>query len=321
MKKLKLGQKKSRQNQKMFWKNCGHQKVMRGNHDMKNVIQPMPRLRRTRRKLLSILFTLFIGLAPLIILSQPSTNTKKQENLRYNIQIPVDISELVSIQHELSFIINKIVKKELGLKQNYTFNFFREQQNPHISVYFLGDINAKNKGKDIIYNAITSLFNKKSVFEFNNVMLCSNLDFFGFKKNTLVMMVDDGNSELAHLNQVTKETMNKVNEQYKNENNKNLYNIQKSEEFSYHPHIGFGWISVDAIKDRIKNTKQADEILEKIRQEILKECQLVFDTFLNEQNSKITIDTLSIFDLESRTDIKKYDLGNTTKEIVSEISV
>lgn len=256
----------------------------------------------------SFLFALFTSLAPLVILSKPSINKQKQENLRYNIQIPVNIPEFALIQQELSIVVNKIVKKELGLKRNYTFNFFRALQNPHISVYFVGDISIKNKEKDIIHSTIASLFDEEKSFEFNDVHFSATLDFFGFKKNTLVMMVNDEDGQLAYLNQEIKKALNQAHTQYRNENNVNLYNKTKSEEFSYHPHISMGWISIDAIKERIKDKKQTDKILEKIRQEILKESQLIFNNFLNNCDSKITIDTLSIFDLESRTDVKEYKL-------------
>ena len=129
----------------------------------------------------------------------------------------------------------------------------------------------------------------------------------------LVVMINDPNQELTRFNQSIKKAMHQANDDYQQTHHKNLYDITKSEQYSYVPHIGLGRIRANSIKNQLKDQSQFPVIFERIQSRTKKITLEYIKTQLNSKNEKLVFDKIVIFNPTQQSFIKEYTINNEQK--------
>ena len=143
-----------------------------------------------------------------------------------------------------------------------------------------------------------------------DIAITSKVDFFGEPKANrmavidLIVNIDDPHKGLSAINKEGKNALHEANEEYKMMNLIDLYDRQKSERYSFLPHISLGHLRVNYIKYLIKDDYKADEIIKRIKKRILMEISLMLSSF-SLKDRMISINKLSIYDLQKRIYIKE----------------
>ncbi len=141
----------------------------------------------------------------------PSPPIQETHNLA--IQAYTGSSIITEAIQELAPKINGIIKQELGLDQDYNFDFFIPKKRQRMTLYYVSDIAHKND--PILISALDKL--NLAQTKITNVHATSNAQFFGDQQDELVFMIDDQTGELASLNQQIKAMAHQLNDTYKNE--------------------------------------------------------------------------------------------------------
>lgn len=235
---------------------------------------------------------------------------KTSEHTTLLIQALPNSLALKTIIDSLSKKINDIIKEELNLDQNFDLDFFvRPKPAQKLTLYYINDIN--KDGCDILFSSLDTI--NIPNFIINSVSLGSTVEFFGgaFGENDeLVIMINDPNKELSHYNEIIKNTAHKANELYKETHDHDLYDITKSEQYPYLPHIGVGRVRSTSIKNNLKDPSQYVIVFERIQSRIKQATLECMEQILNQDNKQLTFDTIGILDLNKRTYIKEYLLIN-----------
>lgn len=233
----------------------------------------------------------------------PTPRTQSQDQLL--MQAILDIPALDMINDAIYPAINALIKDELGLKSDYKFDFFVPKERQRLTLYYLNDI--APQGINLAHSFI-----EKWVSEYKNDLtimsatLAPTVNFFGDHKDELVIMIDDQNGELAQLNQKIKEDMHQLNKEYQQANEADLYQISKSERFSYLPHIGLGRIRVTSIKKQIEvniqseDMKKIDPVFDQIAEHIVTQAAAIVKKILDSQKGIVSFTKISCLQLPSK---------------------
>lgn len=218
------------------------------------------------------------------------------------IQIPLDMTVIKEMQDSMTEVVNGILTEEVGVHEaeNWALFFFKKRQ--AITVYYVNDIS--ENGKKFLDSAFASL---PTIIPYQNVRLTSKLDFFGEDTEGiihLVGLVDDANGELSFLNTSMKNAMHNVNTEYQKKYHTDLYDISKSEQYPFLPHISLGHLRVNLIK-KIQDGSNASEVVDRIKKRIIEAVSLKLLELLTRENSKVSFTTLSIYDLLKRAYIEE----------------
>ena len=228
----------------------------------------------------------------------------------YFIQVPLDMESITNMQKILEPIINDIIAKELGdieLDKNIPIFFFKKRQ--AITVYYANDM--YENGVGALLSILDSLRFK---VDLHNIVINPKIDFFGDLKDDrmamidLVAHIDDPNKALSILNEEVKKIAYEANKEYKLAHQTDLYDIQKSERYSFLAHISLGHLRVNYIKYLIKDDLKADEVIARIKQSILSEVSRAL-LGLSVEDRTLYFNKLSIYDLSKRIYIKEYMLN------------
>ena len=250
---------------------------------------------------------LLVALCALYLFSHKTTpNTS--EHTKLLIQGLTNSPALKTITESLSEKINAIIKEELSLNTDYNADFFSPKPIQRLTLYYIND--ACTDGNDIIFSSLDTI--NISNFTINTVALKSDVEFFGGpfnEKDELVIMINDPNKELSHYNEIIKQALHKANEQYKQTHDHDLYDIAKSEQYSYLPHIGLGRVRSNSVKSNIKNQSQYAIIFERIQSRIKKVALECIEHVLNENSKELIFDKIGILDLNKHAYIKEYAIN------------
>jgi len=233
------------------------------------------------------------------------------EEVRHNLFIQGYLSSplLQAITNQTGVIVNNIIKQELGLSSDFDFNFFLPKEKQRLTLYGLNsaDIGASTS---LIYPVVDSFFEKNELnLKLKKVDLSSELNLFGEHQDELVIKVNDPDEELSSLNQILKDNMHQANLNYRLTHELDLYNIAKSEQFDYVPHIGLGRIRTTSIKQYIKDITQTTLVLDRINQRILQEVLVMILDQFTKHDTKLIFDSLCITDLQLKKSVKAYSLN------------
>lgn len=229
------------------------------------------------------------------------------ERHTFFIQGVADSAVLAVIKKELEPIVNNIVKEELGLTSD-DINFFLPKDGQRLTLYSTNNI-IYDAGKSLVFKAVDEVLQEHpQKFTVKNVQLMPHVNLFGANKDELVIMVDDAQGELLFLHQQMKAAMHQAYEAYKTGHGIDLYDVAKSEQFSYVPHIGLGRIRSTSIKERIQDKVHIDTLYGRIMQRIADESLAVVQKLLHGHDTTIAFKGLCIFDLPSRACIKEWEL-------------
>jgi CubicO group peptidase (beta-lactamase class C family) len=220
------------------------------------------------------------------------TYTAKSQKSTLLIQAISDSASLNAIRETVTSSINNIIKEELGLDKNFDFEFFIPKQLNRLTLYYVHDMH-ENGEKDL-FSALTFLNTLEAL---RAVAITQNIYFFGDKQDELVVIIDDPLQELASLNTEIKTRLHQLDS----------YNIAKSEQHPYLPHIGLGRIRFGSIKEHIKDTDQVNEIFDRIRERIIKLTQEVISKTVTGENDKLSFTKIGILDLQKKAYVKEYE--------------
>ncbi len=244
-------------------------------------------------------------LLPLLLLPACLVNnsdTTIQEKSTLLIQEISNSSAITSIIKRIVPIINGIIKEELGLDPAYDFSFFLPKNVQRITVYNLSDV------LDQEQEAILSQLKKVKLVDMSpkDVSVSTQAEFFGDQQDELVVMINDPEKELLQLNQITKETFHEANDVYKKEHDRDLYNIEKSERYSFVPHMGLGRIRLQSIKNHIKDGLQINAVLERIKSRVQKRTHDILKEALDQNLLKLIFEKIGLLDLKKRAYVKEW---------------
>ena len=237
-----------------------------------------------------------------------SKNTKITINLEtIFIQALPNSPALTNIVESLSKQVDTIIKEELNLKQSNEFKFFLPKTIQKLTLYSLNNLNNDNT------NIITSSLEHIPINKFvaNDISIKPEVEFFGgqFGENDeLVVIINDPNEELSLYNQLIKTAMHKANSEYQKTHGNNLYDVTKSEHYSYVPHIGLGRVRTSSIKSQMKDPSQFGIVFERIQSRIKNIALDSIKNELNTHNEKLIFDKIGIFNPGKQSWIKEYNI-------------
>jgi len=163
----------------------------------------------------------------ILLLIPACFNTKNNDDKRtFLIQTPLDITVLKEMYQDMRPVFDDIIQEELGVENDLAFLFFKRRQ--AITIYDVYDM--YNNGEELLISA----FDTMQKVPLHSITIGSTLDFFGDPESEmihLVVLINDPHKELSLLNKNMKQAMHKVNEEYKQDHDVNLYDIAKSERF------------------------------------------------------------------------------------------
>jgi hypothetical protein len=247
----------------------------------------------------NVLIVFFLLLLPGCFFNKAENNVAKST---FFIQLLSNTIVLASIKEAITPVINGIIKEELGLAQDYDFEFFLPKPQPQrLTLYYVNKI--FENGEKSLFSVVEGI-QWQSLIP-SHVAIAQEVNFFGDQTDELVIMIDDPDEELSKLNQKLKESLHQMNDGYKQVHHHDAYDISKSERFPFVPHIGLGRIRVHSIKQHIKDTQQIDEILGRLKQRIKKETSHLVKKLLTIENRTIYFDGVCIFDLEKRAVVRE----------------
>ena len=233
----------------------------------------------------------------------------KQNIIKRNllIQMPLDLQGIKDLPNTLNPVVNKIIQEELGIEYDKNFPIFFFKKRQAITVYYVTDI--YDNGEKFLFSQLDALQIKSLP---KNVTMQSEVDFFGDKKAPvvdLVAFIDDPDAELSLLNKEMKKAAHSANEKYKHSYNLDLYDVAKSERFSFKPHLSLGHLRVGLIKEIINDTLKANNAIERIKQRIMKVVSKALSE-LTLDSRKIFFHRFVIYDLKKREYIKEYKFSS-----------
>lgn len=238
-----------------------------------------------------------------------SEKTKTAEARTVFVQAIPDSTALKTIIDSVTPLINGIIKDELGLANDYSFDFFLPKKRQGLTLYYVQGMSGS--GEADLFSALGTIQESFVALHGQNISLAPEVHFFGGQfdaKDELVIMIKDSSGALSLLNQKIKDAMHDANKQYNNINHADLYDIAKSEQYPYVPHMGLGRIRSGSIKEHIKDPASVDTVFERIQQRIVKVVSDSAKEFLTRDNQQLSFNKIEVFDLQKRSSIKDYAL-------------
>lgn len=225
-----------------------------------------------------------------------TSDSQKQTLL---IQAISDSTILTNIRNEITPLINAIIKEELGLDKNSDVVFFLPKKINRLTLYYLFDL--EENGKNNLFSALDAM---KKINPPQHISIATTTHFFGDQHDELVVMINDLQGELSGLNNALKTVAHASNDQYKCKHHKDLFNIKKSEQHSFLPHIGLGRIRIRSIQEHIKEKSNIEAVLHKIRQRIEQTTLESIKKNFNLGSNKIFFNTVTVLDLNKQEYLK-----------------
>lgn len=202
-----------------------------------------------------------------------------------------DSPALNAIRETITPSINAIIKEELGLDKDYDFEFFIPKQLNRLTLYYVYDMH-ENRQEDL-FSALTFLNTIKAP---GAASITQDARLFGEKQDELVIIIADPLKELANLNTEIKTRLHQLDS----------YNIAKSEQQPYLPHIGLGRVRLSSIQQHIKDDSQTNAVFDRIRERIIKLTQEAISKIVIEKNKQLSFNKIAILDLQKKTYVKEY---------------
>lgn len=242
-------------------------------------------------------------------------NKQRGAKHTFFIQANLDHAVFKSLQDTIRPLVNNIIQQELGIEQDKNFPIFFFKKRSAITIYNVIDLYDNNESlRGLLYLFLESALDSlQKPLAPQNATLSSKVDFFGEEKKglfgvtNLVALINDPNKELSLLNKKMKKAIHHANKDYKRAYHINLYDIAKSEKYTYLPHISLGHLRTNYIKHLVKDASKADKVLERIKQRIMKAVSNAISN-LASNDRKLSFDKLAIYSVKKREYIKERAL-------------
>jgi len=236
--------------------------------------------------------------------------TNKQSGAKHTffVQAPVDHAAFKNLRETIKPQLDTIIQQELGRKEDKNFPIFFFKKGSAITVYYINDLYDSNEPLGCLMYLFVepALDSLKKPLAPQHATLSSQVKFFGEEQKglcngiiDLVVLINDPDKELSHLNKKMKQAMHNANKEYKRAYHIDLYDIAKSEKYPYLPHISLGHLRANYIKFLVNDASKADKVLERVKQRIIK---VVSDAIskLAPSERKLLFDKLAIYSLKKR---------------------
>lgn len=248
------------------------------------------------------MYKLICLLLSIVFIPACSHNSVNIKAVEKNIFFVQAISKNVLLDEfikDISIDINTIIKQELGLDENYDFDFFIPKKTQRVTLYYLNDAIIKDVRQ--IISALNDLDIANNISESR---LSLDIRFFGDQQDELVGIIDDANKEIASLHHTIKEKMHQLNSIYYKKHHYDLYNIKKSERFDFLPHMGLGRIRSQSIKNHIRDTGQTAAVFEKIKTRIIFLTKEKLQTKVTDYSFILVWEKVGLLDAKTQSYIK-----------------
>ena len=209
----------------------------------------------------------------------------------YYIQADLDMPAITMIKEGVTKIIDDIVKQELGLAPDNDFTSFFPKQWQALSLYSLNGM--REDAQDLLVSKLKEI--RIPELKPQNVALEPNVEFFGANEDELVFIINDPDKKLSEYNAKLQMFANKLNDEYKSKHKADLYNVSKSEHFSYVPHVGIGRLRIVRIKELIKDRSKGDEIINRIRMRVREKTIELAKEVITPANNKVAFNKIVVF--------------------------
>lgn len=213
------------------------------------------------------------------------------------IQGTLNMPMLNEITRAITPIATAIIKEETGLDNGFT-----PKDEHRLSLYYLEDASEASIAE--IEKAATSIITEnQSAFALKNTSLAYDVRFFGDAFDELGIMADDQAQELNALYTLFKNAFNELATA-----NRITYNAQKSERYGYNPHVNLGKINLSGIKTALKDSPDANGVIERIRARIIDEALRLEKEITKNQPAQIAFEAVRIVDTNTRAVVKELPL-------------
>lgn len=225
----------------------------------------------------------------------PEQTTSSQHTLL--VQATLNMPMLNELENAITPIANTIIKEETGLDSAFT-----PKSEHHLTLYYVEEL-SDNGIAEIEKTATTLITEHKSACTLKNTTFAYDVRFFGDEFDELVIMADDQAQELNALHTLFKGAFNELNA-----SNRIHYNIQKSERYGYNPHVSLGKMDLAGIKAALKDSPDANGVIERIRARIIDETLRIEKEVTKNQPAHIGFSALQIFDTNTHAMVKEIPL-------------
>lgn len=213
------------------------------------------------------------------------------------IQGMLNMPMLSALNNAIAPIATAIIKEETGLDNGFT-----PKDEYRLSLYYLEDASETSIAE--IEKATTSIFaENQSGFTLKNTSFSYDVRFFGDAFDELGIMADDQAQELNALYTLFKSRFNELNGSKRID-----YNAQKSERYGYNPHVNLGKINLSGINAALKDSPDANGVIERIRARIIDEAVRLEKEITKDQPVSISFESVRIVDTSTRAVVKEIAL-------------
>jgi hypothetical protein len=250
--------------------------------------------------MLNILF-LFLMLLPAC--TQNTENSVKKNDVF--VQLTASSDTLALLIEAITPIINSSIKQELGLDQEYVFEFFLPKKRFALTVYYLNGV--LEHGVDQLITIVDRVSTQDRSLDGVGVALTPRVEFFAGRfgiNDELVIMIDDPHAAVSALHTAFKSAFHNADDEYRSTHTYGFYDVVKSERYPYVPHVGLGRIRSASIKEHNKSGVR----LEKIQERIKRDVTAVIGRLFARQNTKLVFDSIVVFNPQKREVYKEIRL-------------
>lgn len=213
------------------------------------------------------------------------------------IQSPLNLPTLNELENAITPIANTIIKEETGLDNGFT-----PKKDLCLTLYYLEDLS--DTGMSEIEKTTTRIITEnKSAFMLKKSSFAYDVRFFGDDFDELVIMANDQAQELNALYTLFKNAFNELATA-----NRITYNAQKSERYGYNPHVNLGKINLSGIKTALKDSPDANGVIERIRARIIDEALRLEKEITKDQPAPTNFASVRIVDTSTRAVVKELPL-------------
>lgn len=266
-------------------------------------------MHKKSRKVLLWMQMLFIGNVIFGAASSDSTT--------FDAVIKADLGQhrtIKLIQNKLALCIDELINEEL---QGYSLELsprFYTKNNHWISLYYL---RGYQRGKESeILKALESVCTKNFLSTPICVEIVPETGFFGdiVCGNTyawLVLRVVDPSKTLSKFHADIKAEAAHVYAAHKDEYDNDLFNKERSDQVYqlYVPDISLGHLNISGLKLRMSGTEEEkDARIANLKIRIKKEAATIIAAVLAEKSGVLTVSEFSVYDIQSRRNLKQYAL-------------
>jgi|GEM_PF-2985508 len=235
----------------------------------------------------------------------PESKVLSEEKATLLVQGISESSAFATIMKNVAPVVNATIKEELGLSQEYDYEFFLPKKLQRLTVGTCCDINKNGEG--LFLSHLESAL-KDLDFSLCDVSFASEVNFFGNQEDELVIMIVDPKKQLTCLNENLKEMVHCADQCYKDTYHCALYDSAKSERYSYIPHMGLGRIRLQSIKDRIKDQSKIDEVMATLKEQVKKKALEIVEQVFALESSQLCFVKVVVLDQRKQEYLKEYAL-------------